>query len=179
MGELLAPAEIGLDPTSTLTWDCVQFRGHESVLLHIRLPKMSTKEGNFVDLFLFPEPQYCPVAALAKLYWQQKEVGLARPSDAFFTFASGKQLTREGLNNALRILLSPLFDFSKGSISCHSFRAALPSAMAANPAKLPEEDIKNWGRWSSNAYQTYTCLKHDQKKSLYNKILDNLLSQDK
>jgi hypothetical protein len=117
MGELLAPAEIGLDPTSTLTWDCVQFRGQESVLLHIRLPKMSTREGDFVDLFPFPEPPYCPVAALAKLYWQQKEVGLARPSDAVFTYASGKQLTREGLNSALKILLSPLFDFSEGSIS--------------------------------------------------------------
>lgn len=178
MGELLAPAETWLDPTSTLTWDCVQFRGGESILLHVRLPKMATKEGDFIDLFPFPDPPYCPVAALTKLYWQQKEAGLARPTDAVFTYSTGKQLTREGLNSALKAMLEPLFNFEEGSYSCHSFRAALPSAMAASPEDMSEEDIKNWGRWSSNAYQGYTRLKQDQKKSLYDKIVNTLLENE-
>jgi hypothetical protein len=96
MGELLAPAETWLDPTSTLTWNCMQFRSGESILLHVHLPKMATKEGDFIDLFPFPDPPYCPVAALTKLYWQQKKAGLARPRDVVFTFNTGKQLTREG-----------------------------------------------------------------------------------
>jgi hypothetical protein len=68
MGELLAPSKVGLDPTATLTWKCVQFREDGSVLIHIRLPKVSTKEGDFVDLFPFPDSPYCPGAALAKMY---------------------------------------------------------------------------------------------------------------
>jgi hypothetical protein len=175
MGELLAPHETKLDPTATLTWSSVQFRSDGSVLLHIKLPKMSTTEGDFVDLFPFPELPCCPVAALSKLYWQQREAGLARPTDAVFTFTSGKQLTREGLNAVLKQMLEPLFDFSRGSISCHSFRAALPSALAAHPGEVSAEDIKNWGRWRSDAYTTYTRLKQDQKKTLYEKIVNALL----
>jgi hypothetical protein len=178
MGELLAPAERGLDPSSTLTWNCVQFREDSSVLLHIRLPKMSTKEGDFVDLFPFPQAPYCPVGALTEMYWQQKAAGLARPTDAVFTYISGKQLTREGLNSALKVLLEPIFDFREGSYSCHSFRAALPSAMAASPDSMSGEDIKNWGRWSSDTFQTYTRLRYDQKKKLYKKIVNNLLNKD-
>jgi hypothetical protein len=68
MGELLAHHEVGIDPTETLMWSCVQFREDDSVLIHIRLPKISTQEGDFVDLFPFPDPPYCPVAALKRMY---------------------------------------------------------------------------------------------------------------
>jgi hypothetical protein len=79
------------------------------------------------------------------------------------------------LNAVLKQMLEPLFDFSRGSISCHSFRAALPSALAARPGEVSAEDIKNWGRWRSEAYTTYTRLKQDQKKTLYEKIVNTLL----
>jgi hypothetical protein len=156
----------------------VQYRDDGSVLLHIRLPKMLTPEGDFVDLFPFPESSLCPVAALTRMYWQQKEAGLGGLESAVFTYATGKQLTREGLNAALKTLLEPLFDFTEGSISCHSFRAALPSALAARPQQVSAEDIKNWGRWSSDAYQTYTRLKHQQKRELYSKIVNTLTDID-
>jgi hypothetical protein len=175
MGELLAPHEVGIDPTATLTWSCVQFREDDSVLIHIRLPKISTQEGDFVDLFPFPDPPYCPVAALKRMYWQQKEAGHGGLGQAVFTFTTGKQLTREGLNAALKTLLSPIFNFEEGSISCHSFRAALPSALAARPSEVSAEDIKNWGRWKSDAYQGYTRLKHQQKQELYQKITRSLM----
>jgi hypothetical protein len=153
MGELLAPHETGIDPTATLTWSCVQFREDDSVLIHIRLPKVSTQEGDFVDLFPFPDPPYCPVSALKVMYWQQRAAGQGGLDQAVFTFAGGKQLTREGLNSALKTLLGTIFNFEEGSISCHSFRAALPSALAARPSEISSEDIKNWGRWKSEAYQ--------------------------
>jgi site-specific recombinase XerD len=179
MGELLAPHEIGLDLTATLTWRCVQFRDDGSVLIHIRLPKMLTQEGDFVDLFPFPDPPYCPVAALERMHQQQREAGRGGLDEAVFTFITGKQLTRSGLNAALKSLLSPLFDFSQGSISCHSFRAALPSALAARPQQVSAEDIKHWGRWSSDTYQSYTRLKQDQKKHLYAKIVATLMDIDR
>jgi hypothetical protein len=143
------------------------------VLLHIKLPKMTTLDGDFVAFFPFPELPCCPVTALSKLYWQQREAGLTRPSDAVFTFTSGKQLTRDGLNAVLKQLLEPLFDFSLGSISCHNFRAALPSALAACPGAVSAEDIKNWGCWRSDAYQMHTRLKQDQK-TLYEKFFKSL-----
>jgi hypothetical protein len=148
----------------------VQFWEDNSVLIHVRLPKISTQEGDFIDLFPFPDPPYCPLAALIKMYWQQREVGQGGRGQAVFTFTLGKQLTREGLNAALKTLISPIFNFKEGSISCHSFRVALPSALAAPPSEISAEDIKNWGRWKSEAYHGYTRLKHQQKKELYKKI---------
>jgi hypothetical protein len=94
---------------------------------------MATKEGDFINLFPFPNPPYCPVAALTKLYWQQKEAGLARPTDAVFTYNTGKQLTREGLNSALKAMLEPLFDFREGSYSCHSFRGGTAKRHGGQP----------------------------------------------
>jgi hypothetical protein len=53
----------------------------------------------------------------------------------------------------------------------HSFRAGIPSALAANPNAVSDMDIKNWGRWTSDSYLVYTRLKLKQKCALYSKIL--------
>jgi hypothetical protein len=145
VGELLAPHEIGINPTAILTWGCLQFREDSSVLIHIRLPKISTQEGDFVDLFPFPDPPYCPVAVLTKMFWQQKEVGQGSQDQAVFTHASGKQLTREGLNTALKTLLSPIFNFEEGSISCHSFRRPSPTLWRPNPRKSQPRTLRIGG----------------------------------
>jgi hypothetical protein len=102
-------------------------------------------------------------------------VGQGGRGQAIFTVTLGKQLTREGLNAALKTLVSPIFNFKEGSISCHSFRAALSSALAAPPSEISAKDIKNWGRWKREAYRGYTCLKHQQKKELYEKITESLI----
>jgi hypothetical protein len=49
LGELLAPSEHVMDPTSTLLWTDVQFRD-DSVLLHIRSPKSGNVGGDFLDI---------------------------------------------------------------------------------------------------------------------------------
>ena len=59
-------------------------------------------------------------------------------------------------------------------ISGHSFRAGLPSAMASKPDIANDNDIKAWGRWSSDSYLLYTRLKHKQKKALFEKIISVL-----
>ena len=66
IGELLSPWEDKLDPTATLTWACVKLRPDNSFLLHIKMPKMGTVEGEFVDIFPFPNLQLCPVSALRR-----------------------------------------------------------------------------------------------------------------
>jgi hypothetical protein len=174
MGELLSPADGYFDPTSTLTWGCVQQRGDGSYLLHVRLPKSGQKEGEFLDVFPFDYHGCCPVAALrrhAELRAQSGGIVLGEP---VFTFPTGKYLSLGGLNKILRQLLEGVVDWSRDVISCHSFRAGVPSALSRFPDLMSSDDVKGWGRWSSDAYQRYTRLKVDQKRSIFEKIVSAL-----
>jgi hypothetical protein len=169
MGELLAPSEHAFDPASTLTWSCIKLRPDNSFLVHVRLPKSGAKEGEFLDVFEFPRFGCCPVAALRRL--MSMSSGSTSPGQPVFAFESGRFLTVQGLNSILRQLLSDVVDQSRDSISCHSFRAAVPSALSRHPTLATSDDVKGWGRWSSEAYQRYTRLKIDQKRSIFNKIM--------
>ena len=174
MGELLSPSESWADPTSTLTWACVQFRKHtDSFMLHIRLAKMRTPQGEFIDLFPFKKIKgLCPVAALKKHWSLQKAMGKGRLQDPVFIYPSGNFVTTEAFNKALRILLGDVVDFKEDTISCHSFRAGLPSLISQYPELMSLEDIKNWGRWSGESYSKYTRLGDVQKKKLFGMIAD-------
>jgi hypothetical protein len=167
MGELLAPGEHDFDPFSTLTWSCIKYRADNSFLVHVRLPKSAAKEGEFLDVFEFPQFGCCPVAALKRLMLTSSR----DPGQPVFTFSSGKFLTVQSLNTILKQLLSDVVDPVRDSISCHSFRAAIPSALTRHPTLATSDDVKGWGRWSSEAYQRYTRLKTDQKRSIFNKIM--------
>ena len=176
MGELLSPSEHSLDPAATLTWSCVQYRPDNSFLIHIRLPKSGSKEGEFLDIFPFPEVGLCPVRALLGHFKTQKSLGRGRPQDPVFTYPSGKFLTTTALNSAFKTLLSDVCDFTQDTISCHSLRAGIPSALTRFPDLLSSDDVKGWGRWSSEAYQRYTRLKVDQKREIFMKIVTALQS---
>ena len=172
MGELLSPSETWADPTCTLTWACVQYRKEtDSFLLHIRLAKMRSPEGEFIDVFPFQKIKgMCPVAALKNQWSLQKAIGKGRPEDPVFVYPSGNYVTPEGFNKVLRALLGKMVDFSKNTISCHSFRAGLPSLISQYPELMSIEDIKSWGRWSGESYAKYTRLGDVQKRKLFTMI---------
>ena len=174
MGELLSPSESWADPSCTFTWSCVQYRQEtDSFLLHIRLAKMRSPQGEFIDLFPFRKiPGLCPVAALKKQWERQRSLGRGRPEDPVFTYPSGNFVTTEAFNKALRILLADVVDYSRDSITCHSFRAGLPSLISQYPELMSVEDIKSWGRWSGESYSKYTRLGDVQKKKLFDMISD-------
>lgn len=174
MGELLAPTGYGMDPSTTLTWADITERGDGSFLIHVKMPKTGTIEGEFVDIFPYPDRDICPAAALRRHHMRQREVGLGRRGDPVFSLRRGKLLTMQQLNMNLRVLLKDTVDPARDSISCHSFRAGLPSLIAQHPDLMDSEDVKGWGRWSSEAYQRYTRLKLDQKKKIYGRILEIL-----
>jgi hypothetical protein len=67
MGELLSPTESNFDPTTSLLWGQVFFRRDGGVLIHVRQPKIGTKEGDFLDIFPFTDKTCCPVLTLVKL----------------------------------------------------------------------------------------------------------------
>jgi hypothetical protein len=135
----------------------------------VRLPKSAAKEGEFLDVFEFPQFGCCPVAALKRLMMTSGNT--REPGHPVFCFSSGKFLTVQGLNAILKQLLADVVDPARDTISCHLFRAAIPSALTRHPTLATSDDVKGWGRWSSEAYQRYTRLKTDQKRSIFNKIM--------
>jgi hypothetical protein len=70
----------------------------------------------------------------------------------------------------LRNLLKPLFGEEAMYFSSHSFRAAIPAALANHPKIASNEDIMGWGRWDSKAYEKYTRLKQNKRKETFESI---------
>jgi hypothetical protein len=71
----------------------------------------------------------------------------------------------------LKSLLSKHIGTNSSLITGHSFRAAIPAALASQPSLASDHEIMIWGRWSSEAYKSYTRLKHEAKLSIFRKIM--------
>jgi hypothetical protein len=170
MGELLARDELSFDPSSTLTWADIRQQDASSFLIHTRSPKSGRPGGEFMDVFPFSDSSVCPVLAMNRHRDLQQEAGLLSLDSPVFRLHSGRNLTMARLNSILHDLCRGIIDPSKESITCHSFRAAVASALARFPDLASAEDIKGWGRWSSNAYLHYTRLSLEQKKAIFSKI---------
>ena len=169
MGELLAKSEKVHDPTSDLLWSDIKFKGTDSVLIQLKIPK-SGEYGEFIDLFPFSGYNCCPVRALQALKNRVQENGMADSSAPVFRFCSGRNLTPALFNNTLAGLLSDICEKGTNTISCHSFRAGLPTTLSLFPDLANSDEIKHWGRWKSECYNKYTRLTHDQKMQIFAKI---------
>ena len=166
-GEMLGTGEWKYNPFETLLWSDVKIF-EKSALLHIKVTKNCSKEGEFMDIFLFPGHGCCPLAALVNLKksreggeWDQKPV---------FAFKSGKLLTQSTFNEIVRSLLRRRIGSTANQLACHSFRGGIPSALASFPEIANDSHVMGWGRWSSSAYLLYTRLKLNQKMKIYAKI---------
>ena len=168
-GEILCPKENSFNSKECLLWEDILF-SKDSVTIHIKIPKSRNLKGEFIDLFKINNVSYCPVSALTKLKKDQNP----SPKSPVFKFCSGVLLTPSILNSSLRELLQPAIGSSANQISGHSFRAALPSALANRPDLASDDDIKNWGRWSSASFKIYTRLKPLQKRIIFSKIISSI-----
>jgi hypothetical protein len=149
MGEILPLSSNKFNPFETLLWSDLVFR-KDSVLVHIKIPKSRNPEGDFIDIFEFPGHGCCPVTALKVLRDSKFSSNmLDRP---VFQFQNGFFLTTTHFNECLKRLLYPFIGSSASNLSAHSFRAALPSALATDPSVITASDIKLWGRWHSASY---------------------------
>jgi hypothetical protein len=133
----------------------VKFDNGKGILLHIKVPKSKSKEGEFVDIFPFVGHNCCPVAALNA--WRKMSKG--NGSEPVFRFVNGSSLTQHKFNFVIRNLLRPLIGNLAEQLSGHSFRAGIPATVAKYPGVGRETDIMGWGRWNSKAYMSYTRLK--------------------
>ena len=61
LGELLASSEKLFDPTANLLWRDILFNSDDSALLRLKIPKSAEKNGEFLDLFAFPDYNCCPI----------------------------------------------------------------------------------------------------------------------
>jgi hypothetical protein len=170
-GELLSQSECGFNANETLLWSDIVLTSN-SVLIHVKISKTRCAQGEYIDLFPFPGHNCCPVKSLLLL--KNMCTNRSPKSDIsgnpVFAFSSGKLLTSRKLNETLEALLRPHLGSRAALIQGHSFRAAIPAAMANNPDMASEEDLKSWGRWSSDCFKLYTRLKLNKKRSIFNKI---------
>jgi hypothetical protein len=168
VGELLANREDSFDPTTTLTWSDIKLRTDKSAILTLKSPKSGSTE--FLDVFPFPNHGCCPMDALLLHMRLQEEAGLAAPGGPAFRLADGRNLTPSNLNTLLRTILGEVIDYSKESISCHSFRAGIASTLDRFPHLASSDDIRGWGRWDSACYTRYARLNLDRKRAIFKKI---------
>jgi hypothetical protein len=154
--ELLCKTEHSFDPDYTLLTDDLK-RTSNNIQISLKCPKESKSAAPTVVDIYASGGQLCPVTAFDR--WATR----AKPQTRHpvFSFSNGKPLTGRKLNSFLKELLGPYLDYRQGSITTHSFRAGIPSEMAA--AGFEDDDIKKQGRWSSRAFNAYTKLPRTQR----------------
>lgn len=173
MGEILPTQEKLFDSKTTLQWKHVKFLSNSEILLFVPYTKTTGLSGAYLYVFAIKNESCCPYKALCNLKNMLASNKLYDPNKPVFSFASGKGLTTAKMNNLLGQLLFDFMD-SKAKISCHSFRAALASAIAAAPDKGTVQDLKEWGRWKGESYKLYTKTERQNKRVLFNKIISLL-----
>ena len=170
LGELLLYRAHAHDPSANLLWRDVLFHSPTSVLIQLKSPKSVAPTGKFLDLFMFSGYHCCPVLALKALWRLHSEAGLACLDAPVFRFRSGRNLTPAHLNELLAALLTDICSPGVNTITCHSFRAGIPSILSLFPDLVSEDDIKGWGRWRSDSYRRYCRLQLGQKRAIFEKI---------
>jgi hypothetical protein len=169
MGEILAKNRDGIDRES-LTWkDVIMRKDYASI--RVKRPKVN-KGTDIVSLFAVDGLKCCPIRALRKLA-ELKGTGDESP----FTLDNGELLTQKVFTEQLKIWALPHTseEFVK-RLTGHCFRSAIPTILAARPDIVSEEDIKIWGRWSSEAFEIYAKKSVQTKRIIFEKIKKAILS---
>jgi len=166
MGEIL-PLNNNYDPFATLCWKQIKFLENNEIVIFLPSTKTNSSSGEFVDVFPFELKECCPVAAIKNLRALAIENGFTEDKPVF-NFANSKPLTPQCMNKILKNLL---FDICQsGTISCHSFRSAVPTVIANFPDKSYVKDINEWGRWNSDCSKIYMKTECNKRRYLFGKI---------
>ncbi len=169
-GEILADGQARFDATRTLLLKDVLFE-NDRVLVHVKLPKVKKREGDFIDLFEAKTTLCCPVAALKRLRTMQSQGGYTNPAWPVFCFPSGRLLTTAMLNSILQDLTTDFCFKDENKLTCHSFRGGFATTLLnGQPEKIKEAKV--WGRWSSNSYEKYIRASVSSKKKIFDSLLD-------
>ena len=182
LGELLSKAAGHFDGLHTLLAKDVSFQtlshaGNPLRLarIHVKSPKVDRiGNGDDVEVFSIGGTIFCPVKALEKYKEIAKEEGNFDPDLPFFRKESGANYTRDDFNADLRAMFQSDMNYKKEGIWGHSFRAGVSSHM--DRWGFTGEEIKGWGRWSSEAYKRYCRLPTLARRRLSHKIQEKFES---
>jgi hypothetical protein len=174
MGEILSANVAKFDSCSTLLWKHVKFLDNNEILMYIPSTKTSKCKGEFIDIFPFPDKSCCPVRTIKKLMALQLQQNIFDLEKPVFTFSSGQFLTTNKLNAVLKGLLNDIYVPGENSISCHSFRSALPSLLNTHPEIFSNAEIQSWGRWQGMSYLVYLKFHRANRRETFAKLVNVL-----
>jgi hypothetical protein len=170
--ELLCQHETYFDPDFTLLEQDVQLKKQkltgggvtEILIVTVKAPKENRKGGvAVVDVYETGGPT-CPVKAFKQ--WKNRQK--SDDNKVLFRSSDGTPLTGRRFNVLLKQLLGPHIDYSKGSITAHSFRSGIPSLLGE--LGHTDEEIKRVGRWSSRAFEHYMKLPRTTRAAIAQKL---------
>jgi len=123
----------------------------DELILRIRSHKASHESGDLVVLFPLGDPSLCPVRHLLALRRARQLTG------PLFVRSSGQLWTRQHFTTILQQLAAETGLFGPGeTVTGHSFRAGIASALGALGTADGELALREWGRWRSSAFTAYT-----------------------
>lgn len=161
MSELIESEKKKFNSATSLLPSDIKFHD-ESIAIWVRSPKVWRHGGDVVEVWEVKENESLdPVLAL-KQYLKLRSEALGPAEDCpVFLHEDGSQLTKAEMNKDLKQLLAqyPSIENPRDKFSGHSFRAGLSTLLTS--LGFTEDQIKNWGRWSSSAFLAYV---QDQSK---------------
>ena len=166
IGELLAKSPTSFDPRFTLLGRDIKTKatfinGSSITFIEVSLRSTKTTPTATTVIDIFPtNSDICPVRAFSK--W----VGLCQrsPSLPAFQLGSGKLLTPASLNYNLKRWLQDSLDFSKTTVSGHSFCAVLISVLGT--LGFSDADLQSVSRWLSRAFLLYSKLPRTKRLAM-------------
>ena len=170
-GEILPKKENSFDPAVTLlnrdvllTTCRVQREQTEILQICLKTDKTNrTGQPSVIDIYR-NNSDSCPIAAWKKWVHQSDKL----PDMPVFRRRSGSNFTCENMNAYLRSFNAKYLNIPGKTLSCHSFRAGLPTMLGK--LGYSDTDIKATGRWSSRSYELYCKLPRTKRLQMAKEI---------
>ena len=169
-GEMMSLNTSSFDPFRCITWAKIKRLNQNQLLIDLVIPKSSeVPEGTVVDIFRYSgDKSMCPVENIDFLIKMVSKLRGLNLNDPVFQFDNGNMMTPKFMNELLKEYLKPLFPDVQ--FSSHSFRAGIPSHMAANPELFSVEDSMIGGRWTSDTVKRYQRLHGVAQRNIFSKF---------
>jgi hypothetical protein len=167
MGEIVCKKENSFHSDSAFCWGDIKI--HKNYLtLNLKNTKNNEKNVS-VYIFKFADKNICPFRAFLSCKKTFNSKCRTKKDEPVFLKNTSKLLTKKFLNKFLKENFK--------NITCHSFRAGIPSAIEKIPNTMFKKQIMNFGRWNSNSFSSYQKYKLSQKKWIFVNIEKALLNK--
>jgi hypothetical protein len=176
LGELLSVHKKSYDPFTHLLWKDAIFSGNDDIRVHVKSPKTKIPGGDLVMLFKFPVKSLCPVTVFQEYAEEARRKGLWDENLPIFRNEDGTSWAKFEFEKVLErtVRMTGVLDDDE-KIVCHSFRAGIPSYLAALGTPEGDGAAKEWGRWRSGAFKTYTRHHVATKREIFKCVCSLLL----